>query len=374
MLKRGRIFFSTTFFALVALTAFLTTSCKKEKKDSKKEAPKKVEEKKQALKAKEAKKAGFTLPKSYLASFSPLPKEFPSEKNPLTKEKIDLGRMLYYDPRLSKSGKISCNTCHDLAKFGVDHLPTSEGHNGQKGPRNAPTVYNAAGHIAQFWDGRSPDVEDQATKPILNPIEMAMPNEKAVVKFLKSVPGYVKAFKKAFPNEKNPVTFKNVGKAIGAFERKLVTPSRFDKFLQGDEKALTDEEKKGLKTFVDVGCLSCHNGALLGGTTFRKLGEVKPWPNLKDTGRFQVTKNKADKFMFKVPSLRNVAETGPYMHDGSIKSLEKVVEMMAEYQLGKKLTKEQVKLIVAFLKSLTGEIPKEFIAKPELPGMKKKKK
>ena len=344
--------------------AWYFLGAKKADSQKKKSEAKKIDNKTEK-KAKTAKKV--VVPKGYLAAFAPLPAEFPSEKNPLTKEKIDLGRMLYYDPRLSKSGKISCNTCHDLEKFGVDNLPTSVGHNGQKGPRNAPTVYNAAGHIAQFWDGRSPDVEDQAKGPVLNPKEMAMPNAKAVVKVLKSIAGYVKAFKKAFPKDKDPVTFDNMAKAIGAFERKLVTPSRFDKFLKGDKSALTDEEKEGLKTFVEVGCTTCHSGPLLGGHIYQKLGLIKPWPNLKDTGRYQVTKKESDKFVFKVPSLRNVEKTGPYMHDGSVKTLEEAVKLMARHQLGRELTDKQIKSIVTFLKSLTGEIPKKYIAKPQLP-------
>ena len=211
-----------------------------------------------------------------LAMFAPLPEVAPAKTGDLTAEKIALGRMLYYEPRMSKSQKISCNTCHDLAKYGVDGEPTSEGHKGQRGDRNAPTVYNAAVHFVQFWDGRAPDVEAQAKGPVLNPVEMAMGSDKEVVAVLKSMPGYVDAFKKAFPADKNPVTFDNMALAIGAFERKLMTPSRWDKFLKGDQAALTAEEKAG---FNGAGCQTCHAGALLGGNLYQKIGVLKPYPD-----------------------------------------------------------------------------------------------
>lgn len=307
------------------------------------------------------------IPSSFLLLFRPLPSVFPSKKNSLDDARIDLGRKLFYEPRLSKSGKFSCNSCHGLDTYGVDNKQFSDGHKGQKGDRNSPTVYNAALHVAQFWDGRSPDVEDQARHPILNPVEMAAPSEAWVVKFLKSVPGYVASFQEAFPKSKNPVTYKNMAKAIGAFERKLSTPSRWDAFLKGNKSALSNQEKRGFLTFFNSGCVTCHTGPLLGGHMYQKLGLVKPWPGNKDLGRFKVTKNAYMKYFFKVPSLRNVEKTGPYLHNGSIKSLAKVVSMMAEYQLGRKLTSNQVTDIVAFLKTLTGTLPKAYIKKPNLP-------
>ncbi len=308
------------------------------------------------------------VPQGMKLAFRALPAAFSSAKNPGTPAKIALGRMLYYEPRLSKNHDISCNSCHQLGKYGVDNNPRSPGHKKQLGGRNSPTVYNAAGHITQFWDGRSPDVEDQAKGPVLNPVEMAMPNAAAVVKVLKSIPGYVVAFKKAFPKSKDPVTYDNMAKAIGAFERNLTTPARWDAFLKGDKAALTNKEKKGFMLFVMTGCITCHTGPLLGGHMYQKLGLVKAWPGNKDTGRFQVTKNPVDKAMFKVPSLRNVEKTGPYLHDGSIKTLHKAVSMMAQYQLGRKLNAQQVDLIVAFLKSLTGKINTAYIKKPKLPA------
>ncbi len=307
------------------------------------------------------------VPPEVVEVFKPLPAKFEVTDNPLTEEKITLGRMLFFETRLSKNHDLSCNSCHGLDTFGVDGQAFSTGHKKQKGGRNSPTVYNAGEHVAQFWDGRAASLEEQAKGPILNPVEMAMPSEKKVVATLKSIPGYVEAFKKAFPGEKDPVTYNNVGKALGAFERQLVTPGRFDKFLTGDKAALQDLEKKGMTKFASHGCTTCHNGASVGGASFQKLGLVKPFPNDKDKGRFDVTKDEADLMKFRVPSLRNVAMTGPYLHDGSVKELAEIVRVMADHQLGKSISDEDVAEIVAFLKSLTGELPTTYIAKPELP-------
>ena len=305
--------------------------------------------------------------KSRLAVFAPLPASVPGAAGAPSEEMVTLGRMLYYEPRLSKSQTISCNTCHDLAKYGVDGEPTSDGHKGQTGTRNSPTVFNAAAHFAQFWDGRAVDVEEQAKGPVVNPIEMAMPGESAVVAVLESMPEYVDLFEKAFPNDKKPVTYDNMAKAIGAFERKLMTPSRWDALLGGDQNALTPAETVGLRTFLDAGCQTCHSGALLGGTSYQRLGAVRPHPNAADLGRYGVTKNQADKAVFKVPSLRNVEKTGPYYHDGTVTSIEQAVRDMAEYELGKTLTHEQTTEIVEFLKVLTGRIDDEYIKPPVLP-------
>lgn len=299
--------------------------------------------------------------------FKPLPKQYDSKDNPITAEKVELGRQLYFDKRLSKNQDVSCASCHELAKYGVDGAQFSTGHKKQKGGRNAPTVYNAGNHIAQFWDGRAPSLEEQAKGPVLNPVEMAMADKAAVEKVLKSIPDYGKAFKKAFPGNQEPVSFETMALAIGAFERTLVTPGRFDKYLAGDAKALTDAEKAGLKLFMDVNCTMCHTGEALGGTMYMKLGLVAPWPNLKDQGRFEATKSEADKFFFRVPGLRNVDKTGPYLHDGSVKTLDESVALMAKYQLAKDLKKDEVASIVTFLKALTGELPKN-LAAPKLPA------
>ena len=312
-------------------------------------------------------KAETEVNRAMLGMFQPIMEAAENPANPLTDAKVDLGRMLYYDTRLSKNRTVSCNSCHDLASFGDDGLATSKGIDAQLGGRSAPTVYNAAIHIAQFWDGRAADVEAQAVGPILNPIEMGMPDEAYVLRVLKSIPGYVEAFAKAFPEDPESVTYANVGKAIGAFERKLMTPSKFDDFLKGDEKALTDAEKHGLNLFVTTGCSVCHNGMGVGGHLYQKLGLVKEWPT-KDLGRFAATKNEADKYFFKVPSLRNITETAPYLHDGSIASLEEMVAKMAEYQLGRTISAEDTKAIVAFLGSLKGRVDENYIKKPELPA------
>ncbi len=304
---------------------------------------------------------------SFLMMFKPLPSEAPSADNELSEAKINLGRMLYYENRLSKGEKLSCNSCHMLDKYGQDNLPFSPGHEGKLGGRSSPSTYNAAIHIAQFWDGRAPSVEEQAKGPVLNPGEMGMPSADFVVDVLKSIPGYVEAFKAAFPGEADPITYNNFGKAVGAFERKLVTPSHWDDFLKGNKEALTAEQSKGFETFAKAGCVTCHNGPAVGGMMYQKLGLVKAWPDLKDQGRFEATKVETDKFYFKVPSLRNISETGPYLHDGSVKTLEEMVSKMAEYQLGKALTPVETTSIVTFLKSLKGEIPAEYIAKPKLP-------
>lgn len=299
--------------------------------------------------------------------FKPLPAVMDSPSNPITEAKVKLGRALFYDTRLSTNNDVSCNSCHSLDKYGVDGLRFSVGHKKQTGDRNAPTVYNAAGHFVQFWDGRAPNVEEQAKGPVMNPVEMSMPSEAEVVARLKRSKEYVEMFRAAFPQDKDPVTFDNMAKAIAAFERKLVTPSRWDRYLRGDKTALTAAEQEGFRQFVNAGCASCHSGAYVGGAMYQKVGLVKPWPNTSDPGRFRVTKKETDKMMFKVPSLRNIAKTGPYFHDGSVTSLEEAVRLMAEHQTGKKLEPAAVKSIVAWLNALTGEIPTEYIAKPTLP-------
>jgi cytochrome c peroxidase len=228
-------------------------------------------------------------------------------------------------------------------------------------------VYNAAGHFVQFWDGRAPDVEEQAKGPVMNPVEMAMPSGKAVVAVLKSMPEYVNAFKKAFPADKDPVTFENTARAIGAFERGLMTPSRWDKFLNGDQGALTDAEKAGFNKFMEVGCQACHAGAYLGGEVYQKLGSMKPYPDTSDPGRQRVTKQESDRLVFKVPSLRNIDKTAPYFHTGKVGTLEEAVKEMGEYQLGKQVKDDEVASIVTFLKTLTGEIPADYIKPPQLP-------
>lgn len=305
--------------------------------------------------------------KRHTALFKPLPALMASDTNPVTPEKVTLGRMLYYDTRMSTSGTISCNSCHMLDKYGVDNEPTSPGHDGRRGGRNSPTVYNAGVHATQFWDGRALDLEEQAKGPILNPIEMGMSSAEDVVGKLKAIPGYAPLFAAAFPGQADPITLDNIALAIGAFERGLVTPGPFDAYLEGDATALTDAQKKGLDTFISIGCTTCHMGAAVGaGPGFQKLGLVEPYPTT-DLGRFEVTKAETDKFMFKVPSLRNVTKTGPYFHDGSVATLDEAARLMAKHQLGRELSSEEMTDLLTFFSALEGPLPTDYIAKPEMP-------
>ena len=296
--------------------------------------------------------------------FAALPKVAENPDNELTEEKVILGKTLYFDKILSKDNTQSCNTCHNLDTYGVDNKPFSEGNNGGFGGRNSPSTLNAALHMVQFWDGREPDVEAQAGGPVLNPAEMEMATEEDVVERLENSDLYIDLFDEAFPTDENPISFENMKKAIGAFERKLITPSKFDKYISGDDHAITDDEKEGMSTFIDAGCITCHMGGLLGGTTYQKFGVYgNYWDYTKsakiDNGRFDVTEKEADKYLFKVPSLRNVAKTAPYFHDGSVTDLHDAVSIMAKAQLNKDLTEDEVNSIVLFMETLTGEVPAE---------------
>ena len=302
-----------------------------------------------------------------LRRFEPLRTLLETPGNPLTKPKTALGKLLFFDKRLSKNQDISCNTCHKLDDFGADHQKTSAGHRARRGTRNSPTVYNAAGFFAQFWDGRAATVEQQVTGPLLNPVEMALPNGAFAVRVLKSIPGYGTAFAEAFPGQPEPVTLDHVGEAIGAFERGLTTPARWDDYLRGNAGALSARELEGLKVFTNVGCMVCHTGEFLGGSMYQKVGVVQPWPNQTDQGRFEVSKQDVDRMMFKVPSLRNVSQTAPYFHDGSAPTLEAAVKAMGRHQLGLELSEDEVSAIVAWLGSLTGRLPGAYISPPALP-------
>lgn len=298
---------------------------------------------------------------------SPLPEHAFEEGMNQSEAIIELGKMLFFEPRISKSGLISCNTCHNMATFGVDQLPVSVGHGWQKGPLNAPTVLNAAFHETQFWNGRAADVEEQAGMPILDKLEMAA-TEEHVLAVLASMPEYVKRFQDAFPKQDEPLIYENVGNAIGAFERTLVTFSPFDEYLRGNANALSQDQKKGLELFIETGCQSCHRGSVLGGDMFvffqtpteRKTGNA-------NKGRYEVTGRESDKHFFKVPSLLNIAKTYPYLHDGSVWDLGETVNIVAKDMLNRELTGEQTRLIVAFLQALTGEIPAYALELPVLP-------
>jgi cytochrome c peroxidase len=277
---------------------------------------------------------------------------------------VELGKMLYFDPRLSKSGFISCNSCHNLSMGGTDNLRTSIGHNWQEGPINSPTVLNSSLSVAQFWDGRAADLKEQAAGPIANPGEMAFTHTLAV-DVLESIPEYVTQFKLVYGED--GIDIDKVTEAIAEFEKTLVTPgSRFDQWLLGDENALTANELAGYELFKTSGCVACHNGAAAGGTTFQKMGVVEPYQTDNPAeGRFAVTGKDADRFNFKVPTLRNVELTYPYFHDGAAQTLADAVNTMGRIQLGKNYTPEENAQIVAFLKTLTGEQPS--FAMPILP-------
>jgi len=297
-----------------------------------------------------------TFDRTKLAAFQPLPLDFFGGLEAPQSEMINLGERLFRDPKLSVSGKISCNSCHNLETNGADTVAFSLGHDGHPVGRNSPTVFNAAGQISQFWDGRAHNVEEQALGPILTAGEMAMPSGDAVVKVLKNDHTYVADFKAAFPDQEDPITFHNVGYAIGAFERTLTKPSRWDKFLIGDDNALSEVEKQGVATFVDLGCSGCHSGALLGGSALMKLGAVSPWPNQADQGKFGLTKDESDKMVFKVAPLRYATETAPYFHDASAPDLKTAIKLMGRHQLGKEVNDTQASEIEAWLSSTSGPV------------------
>lgn len=297
-----------------------------------------------------------------LAFFHPLPAVVEHPAGPDTPEKVALGDKLFMDPQLSSDGTISCNSCHQLDKYGVDGTPTSTGVGGQVGKRNSPTVYNAALYNMQFWDGRAADVEEQAGMPVMNPVEMGIPAEDALVSKLKHIADYPPLFRKAFPADKDPLTYANIREAIGAFERTLLTPSRFDAFLKGDTTALTAREAEGLRTFMSVGCVACHSGVAMGGTMLQKFGvhaDFRPLTGSSpdDQGRKDVTGAEGDKDLFKVSTLRNITKTAPYFHDGRVAELNKAIRIMGTVQLGKELSDQQVSDLKAFLEALTGVPP-----------------
>jgi cytochrome c peroxidase len=301
-----------------------------------------------------------------LSIFAPLPAEATPGNYPMSEELVQLGRLLFHDPRLSSSQRMSCATCHPLDRYGADGLTVSMGRDNVPVKRNAQTVYNAALHIAQFWDGRSPSVEEQAKIPIVSTTEMALHQPSTVEAVLGTIPGYTALFASAFPNDRQPITYQNVGMAIGAFERRLITPSRFDSFLVGDRSQLNEQEQQGLQTFIALGCVNCHMGTTIGGLLFKKLGDFESYPT-SDVGRFEVTQSEQDRYVFKVAGLRNVAKTAPYLHDGSVATLQEMVRIMARYQLGHQVTDAQVADVVAFLNTLTGELPPQYVAVPPLP-------
>ncbi|WP_444932034.1 cytochrome-c peroxidase [Microbulbifer sp. SSSA002] len=268
---------------------------------------------------------------------------------------VELGKTLFMDKRLSINDSQSCNDCHQVGSYngsGVDNKATSLGAlPGTQGDRNSPTVWNSGFQLAQFWDGRAEDLKEQAKGPILNPVEMGMPSAEAVEEKISKIDEYQVSFKRVFGNE-NAISYDNIAQAIAAFERTLITNDRFDVFMEGDDHALTKEELKGLKTFINTGCTACHNGATLGGNMYQKLGLANQYPHQEDLGRYKVTGHESDKMVFKVPMLRDVSRSAPYFHDGSVETIEQAIYDMAWYQLGQKLSTQQVGEIATFLGAL----------------------
>jgi cytochrome c peroxidase len=318
--------------------------------------------------------------------FEPIPRTAPVPPGEAaTPETLALGKMLYFDPRVSENRDISCASCHNIGMGGVGGPASSKGHGGELGGRNVLTVLNAVFNKSQFWDGRAADLKEQVVLGVMaNPTAMlktrggpiigdpaaANLTKQHVVEQLKSIPGYVEAFKKAFPAASDPIVYDNIGRAIAVFEATLITPDApFDLWLTGDDGALTEDQKAGLKTFIDKGCSNCHNGVNIGGGTFARFGTVQsPGSELlpsDDWGRFAVTKNVADKYAFKVPSLRNFELIAPYFHTGQTMDPRKAVAIMGASQLGQKLSDGEIDKIVAFLKSLTGRQPE--VVLPILP-------
>lgn len=292
--------------------------------------------------------------------------------NPTTADKVELGRILYHDPRLSSTGTVACASCHNTMLGGEDNRPIAMGVHGQTGGRSAPTVWNAAFNEVQFWDGRAASLEDQAAGPVTNPIEMGMKSWNDVVARLKTIDGYQELFTKAFG--KDSISKDNATKAIAAYERTLITPnSPFDKYVQGDQSAMTAQQVNGMNKFESLGCKGCHSGPAFNGPgTYMKFPMISngyfeaKYHFSKDVGREEATGNKADAHLWKVPTLRNIALTAPYFHNGSVKTLDKAVQVMGKLQLGKDLSEQDVADIVAFLNALTGEFPKQKM--PSLPG------
>jgi cytochrome c peroxidase len=305
--------------------------------------------------------------------FGPLPSSMPSPDNPITPAKVKLGHILFWEPRISIDGTVSCVKCHPIGLYAADGLKKAIGNHCKENPRNSPSIFNAADQIAAHWIGNRTGVEDQAKQALIGPPAYGMPSYESVEKILKGMKGYVALFQEAFPKDKDPVTVDNFAKAVGAFERTLVTPAPFDDFMSGNASAITTQQKRGLKTFINTGCMTCHMSPYLGGKMYQKFGVFQPYEKYTkstqvDEGHFTVTKNPADKFFFKVPILRNVAETPPYFQDGSVDKLEDAVVIMAKIQLAKDLTVDQASDIAAFLKSLTGKIPELALTVPVLPS------
>lgn len=296
--------------------------------------------------------------RTFFGSISDLPKEN------ISSEKIELGKQLFFDKRLSKNNTISCNSCHSLTNYGVDNLPLSPGDTKEFGNRNSPTVFYSSLHSMQFWDGRAEDVEEQAGGPILNPVEHNIPSEAFLEERLREIEAYQAMFKEVYPEEEQAITFNNITDAIGAFERQLNPKSRYDEWVDGDDKAMNTAEKAGLQAFIDNACITCHTGPAFGGIMLQKFGlHGNYWELTKseliDNGMYDLNKEEAFKYVFKTPGLRNIEKTYPYFHDGSVDDLKEAIRIMGELQLGKTISEEDVNSIETFLKALTADIDEE---------------
>jgi cytochrome c peroxidase len=311
--------------------------------------------------------------------FKPLPPDASTPEHPITPERVALGRALFFEPRVSVDGTVSCAKCHQPTLYGTDALRRSIGNHDKLLPRNAPTVFNTALQFAQHYGGNRRDVEEQAVKALVSPLAYGNSDYAAAEVKLRAIPGYRPLFEQAFPGEAEPVNAENWGKAVGAYERVLLTPAPFDRYLKGDTDALSAQSRRGLGKFMSFGCSGCHSGVTVGGQMFQKFGVTQDYWMLtgskeielfkgRDKGRFQDTKEESDAYIFKVQQLRNVAMTPPYFHDGSVSDLHDAVRIMAKLQLGRDLSADDVADIVAFLASLTGEVPAEFASVPNLPS------
>jgi len=304
--------------------------------------------------------------------FRPLPNGMATTGTPLITERVELGRLLFFDPRMTADGNVSCATCHQPSLYGTDGLAKSIGVRQRPHPRNAPSVLNAALNFVNHWRVDRESVEDQAEQALTAPISSGQPDERAVVDRLERIQGYARLFEAAFPGERNQMTAKNIAVAIGAYERSLITPSALDAYLLGDQNALSRSARAGLRKFIDIGCSTCHRGVGVGGGMYQKFGVVEDYSAVTgslsiDKGRAEVTKDPADLYVFRVASLRNVEMTAPYFHDGSVATLPEAVRIMARVQLGVTLNDADTSEIVAFLNALTGQLPAEFATVPVLP-------
>ena len=303
----------------------------------------------------------------------PLPQDLASTEFPITRERVELGRSLFFDPRLTIDGNMSCSSCHQPALYGTDARPRAIGVQQRPHPRNAPTVLNVGQLNIIHWRGDRDGLEDQVAKAATSPITSGQPDEKAVIDRLSRITGYAPLFRAAFPSNPQPATLENIAKAVGAYERTLLTPSPFDAYLDGNQEALPPAARAGLAMFINTGCVTCHNGVGVGGGMYQKFGVVEDYWKVTgsdptDKGRADVTKDPADLYVFRVASLRNVAMTPPYFHDGSVATLPEAVKVMARVQLGVTLSDADTRDIVAFLESLTGDLPANFATAPVLPS------